>query len=178
MAHHINIEYWKYGDYVSPYCTFTNNTKQISPEQVQALNEVAEQVTFKDSKSVRRRMGVNGPNALSIYETAKWYFFGAANRAKYKAQFPADKIAKAFTGWFLRVPPDGFIDKIANWTNKATQNMYYCSIALRDNQLIMIDDRPHVYNAGDVCWFNIRSTYEIPKTATEQLWACILVAEY
>lgn len=123
-------------------------------------------------------MGVNGINALSVYEVAKWYFFGAKNRAEYKSVFPSDKMDKAFTGWFLRVPVNGFIDKIATWTDKATQNMHYFSVALNDGQKIIIDDVEYTFNAGDVCWFNIRSTYEIPVTPTEQLWACILVAEY
>ena len=123
-------------------------------------------------------MGVRGADALSVYEVAKWYYFGAQNRKRFKAQFPNDKISKAYTGWYLRIPSGGFIDKIATWVDKASQNIYYFSVALYDNQCILIDDVPHVFNSGDVLWFNLRSTYEIPKTETEQLWACILVAEY
>lgn len=123
-------------------------------------------------------MGVNGVNSLSVYNTSKWYFFGHKLRAEYKQQFPADKIAKAFTGWYLNIPKGGFIDKITTWEDRASQNMHYFSVALYDNQVIIINDREHTFNAGDVCWFNIRNSYEIPQTDTEQLWACLLVAEY
>jgi len=145
-------------------------------EIVKLGNEIAARLPFKDSKSVRRRMGVNAHNALSIYETSKWYKFGYQLRKQYKSLFPPEVIEKAFTGWFLRIPENGFIDKIATWVNKPAYNMSYYSIALRDNQLIIIDDVPMVFNAGDVCEFCIKKTYEIPRTETEQLWACVLVA--
>lgn len=169
---------WKYDESVIPYSSSTNETTKISAGSANILLDISTRVTFRDSKSVRRRMGVNKWNALSVYNVAKWYFFGHKNRAEYKAQFPADKIEKAFTGWYLHVPEGGFIDKIATWVDKTTQNMHYCSIALHDNQTILINDQPYTFNKGDVCWFNIKCTYEIPVTTTEQLWACILVAEY
>ena len=178
MAQDINIEYWKYDNYVLPYSTFTNNTPKLTDENVNELLEIASKVSFRDSSSVRRRMGVNGAAALSVYEVAKWYYFGSQNRKRFKAQFPHDKISKAYTGWYLRVPEKGFIDKIAMWVDKASQNIYYFSVALHDGQRILIDDVPHTFNRGDVLWFNLKSTYEIPVTDTEQLWACILVAEY
>lgn len=163
---------------VISYSTCTNDYKKLEPAQVETLLDISKQVAFRDSSSVRRRMGVNGANALSVYNVSKWYFFGHQLRAQYKAQFPKEKIDKAFTGWYLHIPVNGFIDKIATWVDKTTQNMHYFSVALHDNQQIYIDDELHTFNKGDVCWFNIKSTYEIKTTATEQLWACILVAEY
>ncbi len=178
MALDTDIKCWKYENYVLPYSTFTNDTPKLTHDQVEELLRVASEVGFRDSASVRRRMGVNGAAALSVYEVAKWYFFGSKNRKAFKQQFPEDKIDKAYTGWYLRIPEGGFIDKIATWVDKAVQNIYHFSVALHDNQHIIIDDVPHVFNKGDVLWFNIRSTYEIPRTESEQLWACILVAEY
>lgn len=173
-----NIKSWTYDISAIPYSSYTNNTNRVAASNTAVLKEIASTVSFKNSNSYRRRMGVNGANALSVYEVSKWYFFGHKARDLYKQQFPADKIEKAFTGWFLRIPAAGFIDTIATWVDKTTQNMHYFSIALHDNQQIVIDGVLHTFNEGDVCWFNIKCVYEIPTTTTEQLWACILVAEY
>lgn len=124
-------------------------------------------------------MGVNGINALSVYNTSKWMTFGRKLREEFKAQFPQDMIEKTFTAWFLHIPAnDGFTDEIATWESKPCGNMHYYSVALRDGQTIIIDGETHTFDTGDVCWFNIKSRYQIPHSSKEQMWACLLVADY
>lgn len=149
----------------------------VTIDKVEALRSLSDMVTFRDSSSVRRRMGVNGSKALSIYNTAKWYNFKAAVRNNFRECFPTEIQEIAFIGWYLHIPENGFIDKIATWVNKPTTNVFYYSIALHDNQRIYIDDVLHTYNAGEVCHFCIKSTYEIKKEDPEQLWACMLVVK-
>ena len=93
--------------------------KEFSPEAVDRLTAISNEVNYKDAYSHRRRVGERGAANLSVYRYSRWYDWTKAQREAYKADHLQDAINNAVVGWFLDIPAGtGFLDRMTAWVGK------------------------------------------------------------
>lgn len=145
----------------------------LDDNEVEKLIELSEQVKFQKSEGHRRRVGVNGTNALSNYNVAKWFDWTHAKREQFRTNFPIPIQDKILQGWFLDIPRGtGFLDLMGYWVDKPFSGSMVAT-ALRD-QTIFIDKKEIAVTKGQQIGFSLRSLHEIKPSKDGQLWACIM----
>jgi hypothetical protein len=147
----------------------------LSAEQQAELIELSKEMKWIEAYSFRRRMGVNGADALSIYKNTRWFTWTAKQRNKYKALLPEHMVNQAVVGWYLDLPAgDGFLDRMTVWVDKPNSGTAI-AYALRGDQTILINDKPVLVKQGQGIGFSLREIHEIKPSEEGQLWACVMV---
>ena len=147
----------------------------LDDTQVDTLVNLAKPMYFVEAHGSRRRVGRNGPNALSMYSVTKWFNWNKAQREVFREHFPEVYRDKIVQGWFLKYPKDiGFLDIMDAWANTP-----YCgtivAISLRDNQSMKIEDTLVTLQKGEIIKFHLGTTHSVPRVKDEHLWACLMV---
>jgi hypothetical protein len=151
------------------YKQLLDNTK----EEVEALLALSRQVKFHAAEGYRRRVGANGPNALSRYNVSKWFDWTHAQREAFRPNFPEPLQRKAIQGWFLDIPKGtGFLDLMDYWVGKELSGSVVCT-ALR-KQTILLNRTPLTLEVGEQITFKLDVLHEIKPSKHGQLWACIM----
>lgn len=149
----------------------------VTKEQVDLLTELAKEVKFTNATGYRRRVGVNGTKALSIYHYSKWFDWNSKQRAAYRKAWTEEQLSVVVQGWFIRYPKrTGFLDEIDAWIDKPNSGTIL-GISLEDGQVIKVDGKLHTVNKGEVIKFNVSLIHSVPKVRETNLWACIMIRE-
>lgn len=144
-----------------------------SKAEVESLLELSTQVKFQAAEGYRRRVGANGPNALSRYNVAKWFDWTHDQREQFRVAFPVPLQRKAIQGWFLEIPRGtGFLDLMNYWVDKPLSGSVVCT-ALK-NQTILLNNTPIKLVKGQQITFKLDVLHEIKPSKEGQLWACIM----
>lgn len=147
----------------------------VSEVSQQTLQALSQEVNFKEAYSIRRRMGDNGNQALSVYRTSNWYDWTSAQRELFKAQLPTRQVEMAMTGWFLELPAQtGFLDRITTWKDSADAGVII-AYALEGPQSLWLNDTEVTVKARQGIGFSLRTTHEIKPSTAGQRWACLMV---
>lgn len=148
---------------------------KIPTTDVTRLRQVAEAVTFIEAKSIRRRVGANGINNLSVYNYSRWYRWPNRMRQHFKACHFTPAVEKALVGWFLDIPAGGgFLDRMITWIDKPMAGTVI-AVSLQDDQRILINEEEHIVNEGEIIGFSLRCVHEIKPSVNGQKWANIMV---
>lgn len=143
----------------------------ISDDNVTALQEIMGVQTFHENDM---RVGANGIEQLSVYETTKWLEWSRADRAEFKAALPTEFVEKAVIGSFLHLPANtGFLDTQDFWT-KTPMAGTMCSYALEDDMDITINGQVVPVAKGQGIKFHLSNVHEISSKASSQNWACLM----
>lgn len=143
----------------------------ISDDSVATLQTLMAGLTFHENDV---RVGANGIEKLSVYETTKWLEWSREDRAAYKAALPAEFVEKAVIGSFLHLPATtGFLDIQDFWT-KTPMAGTMCSFALEDDMDITINGETISVAKGQGIKFHLSNLHEISTKATDQNWACLM----
>lgn len=147
---------------------------KLTTEEFESLVALSKEVTFKEAKGSRVRVGANAPEIMSVYNYSKWFTWKAKQRDLFKTFFPAQAIEKATQGWFLEIPENkGFLDTMTYWVGKPTSGRVIAT-ALK-TQSIIIDDESVRVKKGDQIGFSLESVHSIKPSAEGQLWACVMI---
>lgn len=147
----------------------------LTEVEVETLDELSTQVSYRLSNGSRCRMGANREKARSIYRYAKWYDWNKAQRETFRVGFTEEVIGKTIQGWFLHIPAKtGFLDVMTYWVDKINSGTVVCT-ALRDRQTIILDGKPIELRKGEQIGFSLRTVHSIPKSEFGQLWACVMI---
>jgi hypothetical protein len=143
----------------------------ISEDSVETLQAMMAGLTFHDNDV---RVGANGIEKLSVYETTKWLEWSREDRAAFKAALPEAYVTKAVIGSFLHLPADtGFLDTQDFWT-KTPMAGTMISYALEDDMDITINGETIPVAKGEGIKFHLSHVHEISTKATDQNWACLM----
>lgn len=146
----------------------------ISNEAIDKLKSILSSVELS---STGRRIGENGTDNMSVYETSRWYDWNMTNVEEFKSQFDPAHVEKAITGWFLHLPANtGFLDVMDYWVDKPDSGIAV-AYSLTDNNSIIIDGSTHTCNAGDGIKFSLRNKHEIKASSADKSWACLLLLQ-
>lgn len=138
------------------------------------LENLSNKLPYRHSDSIRRRVGANGQDALSVYSNSKWYNWDRKTRAHFKLLFPDQYVKKALIGWFLDIPrEDGFLDLMTYWKDDVMPAVV-AAYALRDNQTLWLDGKPFTANRGEGILFTLDCLHEIKPSQDGQRWACVM----
>jgi hypothetical protein len=148
--------------------------ENVSETELEELEVLSKEVKFQKAEGYRRRGGVNGPNALSRYNVAKWFDWTHAQRELYRIKFPAPIQSKILQGWFLEIPRGtGFLDLMDAWVGKPLSGTVIAT-ALK-NQSIHLDHKEVKVKKGQQIGFNLQTLHELKPSKDGQLWACVMI---
>lgn len=146
----------------------------LSEESVAELLELKSQVKFSNATGSRRRQGMNGLNALSIYNYSKWFEWRHKQRELVKTILPARQTETAKQVWFLEIPKKtGFLDVMTYWVGKGHQCGKVCAYALQDQSMIVGGRDVHV-KKGEGIYFCLSEVHSIKPSKEGQLWFCVM----
>lgn len=143
----------------------------ISDDNVATLQTLMAGLTFHENDV---RVGANGIEKLSVYETTKWLEWSREDRATFQSALPTEFVEKAVIGSFLHLPADtGFLDTQDFWTRTPMAGTM-CSFALEDDCDITINGDTISVARGQGIKFHLSNLHEISIKATDQNWACLM----
>lgn len=146
----------------------------VTETELEELETLSKEVKFQKAVGHRRRVGANGPNALSRYNVAKWFDWTHAQRELYRTKFPEPIQGKILQGWFLDIPRGtGFLDLMDYWVGKPLSGTVICT-ALK-NQSIYLDHKEIKVKKGQQIGFNLQTLHELKPSKDGQLWACVMI---
>ena len=147
----------------------------LTEENKNALLGLQSEVYMQPATSYRRRVGVNGPNNLSVYNFSKYLNGWTRHQRKtFMDNFPDPADEKAVAKWFLEIPAvDGQIDKTNTWQNEASA-AWVTSYNLKGAGNITIGDEEVIVPEGKGITFQLSIAHGITKTSDGTLWACVM----
>ena len=152
--------------------------KLITLENVSELLKAIDGEYFTPSNGVYRRMGVNGLDNLSKYETLKYWRFSSPLRGVFKTHIPAVIREESNESWFLRFPEGGTLDQYRS--RKRLFNIL--SIPLNDGGNFRVWDGggPVDYKnvAGDGYFFNLGDFHQVVNTNQEDVYLCFILLNH
>ena len=126
-----------------------------------------EKGSFKKAGGVRREYSDAG--IPSSFSTLKIWRTLPETRTKVLGLVGTEFYDKANEIYFLKTEKGDFIPASLKF-DKSFYTMV--SVALYDNQQIVVNGVKHVLNTGDVIRFNLNNEYELPEVETQGLWLC------
>lgn len=145
----------------------------LTETELKELEVLKGEVKFHKAEGYRRRVGANGPNALSRYNVSKWFDWTHAQRETFRSKFPLPLQRKILQGWFLELPRGtGFLDLMNYWVGKHMSGSVVCT-ALKD-QTVHLDGNPIKVKRGQQITFKLSTLHELKASKEGQLWACIM----
>jgi hypothetical protein len=150
---------------------------KLEPEAVEALRALYTEFNPRFATSMRRRVGANVAENLSVYKDTRWFKWTADQRKRFKDAFAnRPSVTKALVGYFLEFPKnDGFLDLMNTWVDAGDRAAIIVAYALKDGQNITINDEKHILNAGDGIAFRVSCLHEVKKSKLDALWANTMV---
>ena len=146
----------------------------ISNDTIDNLKSILSSVELS---STGRRIGQNGVEHMSVYETSRWYDWDMNKVDQFKSQFDPAHVEKAITGWFLHLPANtGFLDLMDYWVDK-TDSGTAVAYSLTDGNSIIINNNTYTCNAGEGIKFSLRYKHEIKTYSADRSWACLLLLQ-
>lgn len=150
------------------------NLPTISSDAVNNLKTVLSNIELS---STGRRLGENGVDRMSVYETSRWFDWTTTQTQTFKSQFDPNHVEKAIAGWFLHLPANtGFLDVMDYWVDKPDSGTVV-AYSLTDGNTIWIDGTMHTCNTGEGIKFSLRKKHEIKTNPAEQNWACLMLLQ-
>lgn len=152
----------------------------LTPAQCDALLFAAYDALehFRKSEGVYRRMGANGPKALSTYRTLKYWDFTGSIKEVFNDTLPENILTQFNEAWFLYFPKDGFLDEY-----QSIKPLFNClSIPLKDGGKFTIyeNNKPvhHKNQAGRGYLYSLDNKHKVTKTPTDQMYLCFLFSNH
>ncbi|MEE9357727.1 hypothetical protein [Candidatus Vondammii sp. HM_W22] len=136
-------------------------TAVLNKRQLKALTKFVDGNAnrFRDSRSYRRRMGVNGNRELSRYKYLKYWSMPNDLRIPLEAQIQASLWDTANEVYFLHFDKGGFLD-----TSKFQNDMMSAlMLPLNRQGRIIIEGTAHKCTPGDGFLFALNEVHEVPK---------------
>lgn len=144
--------------------------ENISEEKIKWLEAIQARAKMR---SYPIRLGMNGPDVLSVYTYSKWYDWTSSDRQAFKSCFKKEYSNNAIVGWFLNFPAhEGFLDKVDYWVG-ARMAGNIIAYATTDAEIV-INDKIVKLHRGEGVTFSLREYHEVRKSATEANWACLM----
>lgn len=147
----------------------------LTEEAKASLLDLQSNVPMKEATSYRRRVGVNGPNNLSVYSFSKYLDkWNRAQRKQFMDAFPNPADEKAVAKWFLKLPAaTGQIDLTETWVNEPSA-AWVTSYNLKGAGNITLDGTEIIVPEGQGITFQLSTPHGITKTESGTLWACVM----
>lgn len=131
---------------------------------------------------LRRASGVGlrksdaGGSSISVYDHVRWQHFSAPQKAAWKQLMPPSLVSTFLQATFVRLPASlGKMYPTTVADESATPIGAFLSVALNDNQNIIVNSERFILNAGDAIFFQVTDTYETMPADTEALWSVNVV---
>jgi hypothetical protein len=150
------------------------NLPAIGNDTVDNLKSILSSVELL---STNRRVGENGVDNMSVYETSRWYDWDMNKVQEFKDQFDSAHVEKAITGWYLHLPANtGFLDVMDYWVDKPDSGTVV-AYSLTDGNNIVINGNTYTCNAGEGIKFSLRYKHEIKTNPAVRSWACLMLLQ-
>jgi hypothetical protein len=149
----------------------------LTPTQIANLLELQSNVTMVPATGVRRRIGVNGINNLSVYSYSRYLTWTSAQRKIFSDNYPTNADSKAFIKWFVEFPADtGFLDRLETWKDDKSPSWYTC-YNIRGAGSITLNGVDITIPAGQGITYPLSIPHEMKSTSTSALWACVVTMD-
>ena len=150
------------------------NLTAIDIDTVNKLKTVLSNITLT---STGRRLGENGINNMSVYETSRWFDWTKSQVEAFKDAFDSSHVQNAIVGWYLHLPANtGFLDVMDYWVDKPDSGTVV-AYSLTDANTIVINGVQHTCNAGEGIKFSLRNKHEIKTNTSARDWACLMLLQ-
>ena len=116
---------------------------------------------------------------VSVYDHVRWKWFSKDLKQAWKSSIPQEVVDTYLTSTLLRIPADGKLYPTTIGKQTATHVVgCFLSIALKDNQHIIINGNKYSLGKGDAILFSPTDTWETDSVDEEALWSVNIVPAY